>query len=310
MSSNLESAHIELTSLHTGSGEVLQAALASLWRRRLLVSAIAATAVALGILAVAVMPVRYTSEAYIRGEFAASDQGSKDSDTPSAGSISLDLVRVIETQSRLLQSHQVALRVVQELGLERLRPAVGNGRWLSSIFSSGAAKTPGNEEDIAATRLLRGLSVTSDPRAYLITVRYSAGDAALADLITNAFVAELLRSTKLQTLFQQRSAAQASLSKQLAKFGDKYPGVAQARISVAATDDLLKEQLSENPDAILQAAGENVTKAIATPSSPNPPFVIGLLLLLGLAAGTGLALWLERGRWWTTFSRYYARPFA
>lgn len=308
MSSTLESAHSELTSVDIRSGAALQAALASLWRRKFLVLTIATTAIAFGIAAVAAMPPRYTAEAYIRGELAAPDAPSKEDETVSAGSISLDLVRVIETQSRLLQSHQVARRVVEELGRERLQPVVSKGGWLPAFY--GNAKSPGDKTEIAATRLLLGLSVMSDPRSYLITVRYTAGDSELASLIANAFVAELLRSTKLQTLSQQRSAAQATLSKQLAKFGDKHPGVAQAKTRVTATDDLLKAQLSEAPDAILQAAGENVTKAIAAPSSPNPPFVIGFLLLVGLAIGAGVALWLERGRWWGTFSRYYSRPFA
>ena len=78
---------------------------------------------------------------------------------------------------------------------------------------------------------------------------------------------------------------------------------------LVATDNLLKEQLSVAPEALLQVAGENVTKAIAAPSSPNPRFVIGLLLLVGLVVGIAVALWLERSSWAEAFSRY-VRPFA
>ena len=60
------------SSLDVGSGEVLHAALASLWRRKLLVRAIVATALALGIIAVFVIPPSYKAEAYIRGGFVAS----------------------------------------------------------------------------------------------------------------------------------------------------------------------------------------------------------------------------------------------
>jgi uncharacterized protein involved in exopolysaccharide biosynthesis len=311
MSSKVQSAHIGLTPPHLSSGPALQAAFSSLWRRKLLVLAIAAAALALGMFAVKTMPPRYTAEAYIRGDFAASDTTNKEEESMNggAGAMSLDLVRVIETQSRLLQSHQVALRVVEELGLERLQPVINKRQWLPALFNDGG-KTLANKNDIAATQLLYGLTVMSDPRAYLITVRYSAGDPELADLIANAFVAELLRSTKLQTLFQQRSAAQTTLSKQLAKFGDKHPAVAQARIRLAAFDELLKDQLSEMPDAILLSAGENVTKAISTPSSPKPLFVLGLLLFIGLLIGSGIALWLERHRGWGAFTRYRARPYA
>jgi len=305
MSSNVESAHIGLTPAHLRSEPALQAALASLWRRKLLVAAIVATALVLGIIAVAVMPTRYTAEAYIRGGFAASDAVTKDDDNKSAGSISLDLVRVIETESRLLQSPDLARRVVQQLGLERLRPEVSADRWQ---FFGSAVNNSGDQDDRAATRLLRHLSVRSDPRAYLITVRYTAGDSNLAVLITNAFVTEFMRSARLQTLFQQRSSVQAMLSRQLTKFGDRHPRVTEAKMRLAATQDLLKEQLSEAPEVILQTAGENVTQAIAVTSSPNTRFVIGLLLMVGLTAGIGVALLLERGRWW--WAHYYAEPFA
>ena len=302
MSNSAEFAHVELTRPNLGS-PALQAAFSSLWRRKLLVLAIAVAGLVLGIVAVAVMPARYTAEAYIRGEFAASDASNQEGDNASggAGSMSLDVVRVIETQSRLLQSHQVALRVVQELGLKQLQPVTSRRGWLP-LALTWQGEAPGDENDTAATRLLNGLNVMSDPRAYLITVRYSAGDPELAELIVNAFVAELLRSTKLQMLFQQRSAARAALSTQLVKFGDKHPSVAQAKMRVGAFDEMLKSQLSESPDAILQGAGENVTKAIATPSSPKSVFVGGLLLFLGLVLGSGVALWLDRRKFWLAFA--------
>jgi len=301
MSSNLDFVRLE-----PSSGEVLQGALASVWRRKRLVLALLAIALTFGILAIAVLPPRYTAEAYIRGELAAPDPLSKEDETVTGGSINLDLVRLIETQSRLLQSHQVARRVVEELGLERLQPVISKGGWLPA-FGAGASLS-GDETDTAATRLLGRLSVISDPRSYLITVRYTAADPELANSVANAFVAELLRSTKLQALSERRSVAQATLLTKLTKFGEKHPGVAQARARVAATEERMKAQLSEPHEAILQAAGEDVTKAKATRSSPTPPFLISLFLLVGLVAGTGVALWLERNRWGVVFSQYYTGP--
>ena len=106
---------------------------------------------------------------------------------------------MIETQSRLLQSHDLARRVVQQLGLERLRPEVSETDWLPDKLY-GTTKVQEDETDRAAARLLRRLSVKSDPRAYLIDVRYTSSNSALAVVITNAFVAESLRSSKLQML--------------------------------------------------------------------------------------------------------------
>ena len=226
MSSKLKSAPSELASVDIRSGEVLQSALAGLWRRKLLVLGSAAIAVVLGFIAVLVMPARYTAEAYIRGGFDASYAVTKEDDTSRAGSISLDLVRVIETQSRWLQTQELARRVVHQLGLERLRSEVGE-----------TVNTPGDKDGPAAVRLIRRLWVTSDPRAYLITVRYTTGDPDLAVLITNAFVAEVLRSTRLQTLFQQRAYTQGKLSSQLARFGEKHPKVAELRTQLATMND-------------------------------------------------------------------------
>lgn len=305
MSSNLDSDHIQ------HSSPVLAAALVSLWRRRWLTAAIVAGVLAVGAVGVSLMPDRYMTEAYIKGEvFAAPDTVAKVDDSTTAESMGqLDLGRVIETQTRLLLSHQLARRVVEQIGLERLRPLTSPRSLLPNAFFGGAAKTPKDAVGAAANRLLGGLSVENYPRAYLIAVRFSARDPELAKLIANSFVAELLRSANVQTLFRQRSLAQAALSIQLAKFGDKHPAVAQARMRLATTEELLKEQLTEAPDTIIQTAGENVTKAI-TASPVSRTFVIYLLLLCSLTIGIGVALWLERGNWWIRSRPYYVGPFA
>jgi uncharacterized protein involved in exopolysaccharide biosynthesis len=217
--------------------------------------------------------------------------------------MSLDLMRVIETQSRLLKSHQLARRVVEQIGLERLRSLASKRRLLPASIFGSSVETSADEMDIAASRLLQGLSVINDPSSYLITVRFSAEDPELAELITQAFVAELLRSAKLQKLVEQRSLAQGTLSIQLAKFGDKHPSVALAKMKMAAIDEQLREQMNEASGALLQAAGDNVTKPTHAPSSRLLKIVI--LLFSSLATGVGVALFLERGRWWAKFCNYY-----
>ena len=94
MSSNVESAPIGLAPPHLSSGRPIQVALSSLWRRKGLVLVVAATVLGLGLLAVKEMPPRYTAEAYIRGEFAATDttNNEEENTTGTAGAMSLDLV--------------------------------------------------------------------------------------------------------------------------------------------------------------------------------------------------------------------------
>src|SRR5262245_31981872 len=117
MSGNLDCVNVEYLSGETRSEEVLSAVFISLWRRKWLIMAIIAASLVLGIIAVLVMPHRYMAEAYIRGDFfAASDAVAKDGEGLTAEqSISLDLGRIIETQSKLLQSRLLARRVVQQL---------------------------------------------------------------------------------------------------------------------------------------------------------------------------------------------------
>jgi uncharacterized protein involved in exopolysaccharide biosynthesis len=317
MSSNLDSIELERSPLDVGLGEVLHIALASLWRRKLLVGTIVATALALGVVALFLIPSSYTPVAYIRGGFVVSNAVAKDEDSKSGPFVGIDLTRMIETQSRVLQSQELARRVVQQLGLERLQTELSERHWLPDELYLSAAKTGEGQTDQdetgrAAIRLLSRLSVTSDQlRTYMIKVSYTDNDPKLAVVVTNAFVSEFLRSSKLQMLAQQRSSAEAALTKELARFGDKHPRVMQAKMRLAATDDLSKTQLSESPQVLLEAAGENLTEATAATStkSPNPPLVIGLLVFIGLVVGITVALWLERNRWVETFSRY-VRPFA
>lgn len=308
MSNVLEVLPSKPASLSTGSGEVLRAALASLWQRKLLVGAIVASTIVLGIVALKAMPASYRAEAYIRGGFSALDAVSKDAkdeETKSSPSISLDLSRVIETQSRLLESQDLARKVAQQVGIERLRPEMSEAHWLSA-----AANAEEDKIDRAASMLLSRLSVTTDPRTYMIEVSYTASDPALAAVVTNTFVTEFLRASRLQTLSLQRSLAAATLTKQLAIFGDKHPKAIKAKMRLSAADEELKSQLSESPDAIRQNVGENVTVAIAAPTKLRMPLVIALLLLAGLSLGAAAALWLERQRWAGAFLRFYNRPFA
>ncbi len=308
VTSNLDSKRMEPI-----SQDFLRDAITSVWRQKLVVLVTTAAALAFGIVAIFLVPPRYTALAYVNGKLAAPSAPyvtSKEDESVRTGSVNLDVQRLIETQSRLLQSQQMARKVVDELGLQRLQPIVSKAQWLPAGFYRSPAKTSGDERDIAAARLLRDLSVESDRISYLIAVRFTASDAELAKLLANTFVAELVRSTSLQALSQQSVVDHAVLSNKLAKFGDKHPGVAQARMQVAATDDLMKEQRSEIPEAILQAAGGNVTEAIVALSSPNPRFIISLFLLIGFTVGAAIALWLGRDRRSKASFPHYAAPLA
>ncbi len=304
MSSILESVHVETAYLGAHYQQVLSKAFTTLYERKLLMTAVIATALALGVVLLLEMPKKYTAEASIRGGFSPPNAIATGKERNGGREpVAFDASLVVETRSRLFQSYQLARRVVEDLGLELLGPAVSQGRissWLQAqIFGADAVNSPEYQKDIAAAKLLHGLSVKTEPRVYLISISYTAADPELAALITNTFIAEFLRTSALQTLSGQRGEAQASLAEQLATLGDKHPKVNEARMRLATADRLFEAELSANAEDILKGAGENVAFAQANvvPSSPKPFFFIGFALLAGLLVSGGLAMWLgPRGR--------------
>lgn len=295
----LDPVHIGSPTLGIEYKQVVTETLHKLSRHKFLIMAMVAAALVLGIVTALAMTKRYTAEAFIREGLAASDSASASHATTGERPVAFDASLLVETRSQMFQSHQLARQVVLSLGLERLRPIVGRGRlstWLEREFYGDATSAPEYQEDIAATKLMRGLSVKTEPRVYQIVLRYSAKDPELATAVTNAFVVEFLRTTSLQKLSGQRGAAQAALTETLATLGDKHPKVQEARMRLASTEALMKDQLTKTADDIQKSAGENITFAEASviPSSPNPPLIIFFALLGGLGVGIGLALWLER----------------
>jgi uncharacterized protein involved in exopolysaccharide biosynthesis len=294
----LDPVHVGSPSLGIEYKQVVVETLGKLSRHKLLITAIVAAALVLGIIASLAIPKRYTAEAFIR-ELAASDSVTAARGTSGERPIAFDASLLVGTRAQLFQSHQLARQVVQRLGLERLRPIVRQGRlstWLQREFYGIAMSAPEYQADMAATRLMQDLLVKTEPRVYQIVLRYSAKDPELATAVTNAFVVEFLRTTSLEKLSGQRAAAQAALSENLATLGEKHPKVREERMRLAGAESLIKEQLTKTPNEIQKSAGENITfaKASVIPSSPNPPFIIGLTLLAGLGVGIGLALRLER----------------
>lgn len=296
MRSILDSVHVESSSLGFHYTGVLRATLITLWRRKLLIVSAMTTALLLGGIVTLMTPKRYAANSFIHGGFTASDLVSA-GPGHSGATVGFDASQLVETQSRLLQSHQLARLVVKRLGLERLQAMVGASplsAWLHAKFNGDVSENSGYQEDKAATRLLRGLAVRTEPRVYLIVVSYTAGDPAFAALVANTFTAEFLRGVELQRLSEQQALARSTLSTNLATLGEKHPKVREARMRLAAADDLLQAENNKKPEEILRAAGDKITlaQADAVPSGPNPPSILGISLLAGLVAGLGLAIYL------------------
>jgi uncharacterized protein involved in exopolysaccharide biosynthesis len=296
MSRILDSLHSADASLGSHYEEKVRLALANVWRNKLLLIATAAAALVIGIALTLAMPKRYTAEAYIRG---VTTEEAAASDGKNGAIIGLDASVLVQTRSHLLQSQQFARQVVKRLGLERIRAAGSESpftSWLHAKFYGDAAGTPEFQVDMAARKLLQNLSVKTEPREYLITLRYPAENPEMAALIANTFVVEFCQTIALQILYRQRDAAQSALSKELATLGEKHPRVLEARVSLEYADAALKAQQAKTSEEIERTAGATATfaQAAGVPSSPNPPFLIGLALLVGLVGGIAIVMF--RGR--------------
>jgi uncharacterized protein involved in exopolysaccharide biosynthesis len=286
--------HYQDGSLGPHYEEKLGLTLAKVWRSKLLVIASVTFALMLGIALALMTPKTYTAEAYIREGFA-----TKAVPNASGGpAVGVDASVLIETRSRLLQSRQLARKVINRLGMERIGTAVGKSgpfaSWLSSTFYGDAASAPGHDEDIAVERLLHGLSVTTEPRVYGVVVRYSAGNPDLAALITNAFVVEFREAINRQFLSQQRDSAERALSESLATFGQKHPKVMEAKARLQAVDALLTEQseqrTTEGFDRAAEDGNVSLAQPVTIPSSPNTVAYVGVALFIGAVGGILLAV--------------------
>ena len=279
--------------------QVVQEALVSLWRRRWLVVGCIAIALLFGALMALTMKKQYSASALVHAAYSAPEKSTGD-DKVSAP-VALDAALLVETRSRLFTTQQMARRVVDRLGLERLGDEVAPGfvtRLFQHLFIGEEAFSPGYQKDIAADKLLARLSVKTEPRVYVITVSFTAGDPELAALITNAFVVEFLQTTTLQTLSGQRSGAVANLGILAATFGERHPSVLAARGRLGAIDKAINEQFGMTPTDLLIKTGASVTAAqpVYVPSSPDPKVVLLVSAVLGLIIGIALATLLERGK--------------
>jgi uncharacterized protein involved in exopolysaccharide biosynthesis len=275
----------------------LRVVLTNVWQHKLMIIVTVAASLVIGIALAIMMPKEYTAEAYLREGFGPEEAISPDDKSGTGKLIALDASMLVETRARLLQSQGFAQRVVHRLGgAHHFVSGSGFSSWWRAQFYGAAARNPEFQQDMAARKLSRGLSVRTEPRVYLIVLRYTAVDPERAALVANAFVVEFLQTLTLQTLYHQREAAERTLVEERATLGEKHPKVMEAQMRVQAADALLNAQMGKTTEEIERTASGNVTFAQAdmVPSSPNPPILIALTLLIGLGGGIAMAAF--RGR--------------
>lgn len=148
-----------------------------LWRRRWMILALMALAVAGGLAVLRLSEKRYTSSTLVQIDFSRDD--------PAGGArqalgIQVDPSALVETEARFVRSRAIARQVVEQL--------------------DGDAKQAVDERDIR--NLMRDLTVRNDSRSYLIEIAYTANDPTRA-----ATVANLVANTYLRNRSETTSAA-------------------------------------------------------------------------------------------------------
>ncbi|WP_380068472.1 GumC family protein [Dankookia sp. GCM10030260] len=182
-------------------------AMLAIWRHRYLVIGCLLLSLLLAIGALAVLKRTYVSEAILQLDLSRREAGFGSDQSPA---VALDAGSLIQSELRIIRSRQLARQVVERLGLAD-DPAYAEtpsgleyyAAWARTWAAEGLAwmrgKPPPNSEPFttdAAARatadVVRGLSVGSDPRSYLISITFASQDPTLSARIANAVADEYL----------------------------------------------------------------------------------------------------------------------
>jgi Mrp family chromosome partitioning ATPase/capsular polysaccharide biosynthesis protein len=260
--------------------------LALLWRRRRVIAGFCVAALVIAGLVTIFMNNRYTAEVLIQVRLAREDQKPQPGTVTPPPAIAIDAMSVIETEARIIRSRVIAKRVVARLELTKdpafaVRDSLATrafGLLMSMWPWSDTPPSPSAENLIAAT-LMRNLTVTNDPKSYLIAVSYSSTSAERSARIANAFAEEYLRT-------RSEAEARREFSDLAATYGPQHPILlsAQAKLDEA----LRRPHVSDSAQLVMLA------EPIALPSGPNRPVIVGLALLGAFVVGIVVVLLLER----------------
>jgi uncharacterized protein involved in exopolysaccharide biosynthesis len=268
-----------------------------LWRRKGLIVAIVFAALLLAVFALVLIGPRYTSEAMIRLNF--------NHDAPTADSrnqpiASLDAAVLVDGAARLIRSRATASAVVARLGLDKdpeftRQPLLLRG--LSAVrLALGldrATPTP-SLHDLAVNELMRQVTVTNEPRSYLISIAMTSENPEQAAALVNAIALEYLRSQMMQHLTDTQADTERELAGLSSVYGVRHPSYLQSRTRLEQLQThlgALRDGTSPL-DEIESATGQSLLAAdkVIVPSGPNIKLILGLTTGAALALGIWLTL--------------------
>jgi uncharacterized protein involved in exopolysaccharide biosynthesis len=275
--------------------------LSILWACAPMIAAGLAVTLVLASVVLVLIGPRYTGRAMIQFNFVREETTKDMKISPTA---SVDAIAVLNNAAPIIRSPATAGAVVTRLGLDD-DPAFAHGSLAWRVFSSMRsllgleAKVP-SKQDLAAEQLARRITVTSDPRSYLISISVTASDPDRAARLANAVALEYLRGQLVQQVTDAYGAAEREMSEMSSIYGARHPAYQSQQAKVESLRLRLRALREEPFDeaAAGRVTGQSFVAAqkVMIPSGPNVLLVLGLAALLELAVGTWLALqpWAHR----------------
>lgn len=277
-----------------------------LWKHKPLVAAVVGIALAALSVALLLIAPRYTGEAMIQLDFVRNETVAGERVQSTAA---VDAAAVVDSAARIIRSRGTASAVVSVLGLDN-DPAYTHlslaERALSSLWSVFGLPVP-TLRDLAVARLMKQITVTNDPRSYLIAVAVTAPDPERAARLANWVASEYLRGRKREQAIEAYAVAEREMAALSSVFGPRHPSYlnGSAKLgrlkaeSAAGREGAVAEEREGvvAQDMVRFAAGQSLLLAepVIVPSGPNTMLLFALTFLAALAVGILLSLLAERG---------------
>jgi uncharacterized protein involved in exopolysaccharide biosynthesis len=276
--------------------DVAASTLHSIVRHLPLITGLAAITLVTAGLLVSWLPRQYSAETLVSPDFFLYEDNSKQ-----APLASIEGALLVNSEARFISSPAMVHAVVKRLGLDGdpdfVAPSGAIFRGLDwvkdAILPESVVNSPLEQ---AASRVGQRLTVTVNPRSYLISVSFTCSSPEKAANIANAFALEYLRAKATQRLTDAVTMARRKLAQQSSIYGDRHPSVVRAKAELGAARIRLQGAINRAEAAPGETLGGAVTLAEPnpTPTGPRGHVILGVALALALTLGIGCAIWLDR----------------
>lgn len=290
MTLKLEFGNSETVNLRSYYEQVAKDTAKLLWRRKRLIAAFLVTPAVLAFLALVLMGPRYSAESMI--ELGFSRKGGTFNTKTQESMANVDASVLLDSAARLLRSRPIAGPVVTRLGLEKDPRYTRNPLSLRALALVqailGLPQPESTPHDRAVNALLRRVSVTAQPRSYVISITATADDPEQAKALVNALGLAYLQSR----MRQEVSVAANEMNEASAIYGVRHPQYQLAQMKLQHLEAELNALGEDFKDGAKVVAGDSFMpgNVVVGPSSALIGLVLGLALVVGLVLGTWTAV--------------------